>query len=124
MIPEAVLRLIHSSIKSAWTLELLLLMRRHAARSWTIDALTAELRSSPSLVASILIGLAKADLVREQPDGSYRYAPGTADLDDAVRQLDAVNAERPLAVIKEIISAPNDKLTSFVDAFKLRKDKD
>lgn len=124
MIPEAVLRLIHSSIKSAWALELLLLMRRHAARSWTIDTLTAELRSSPSLVASILIGLAKADLVREQPDGSYRYAPGTADLDDTVRQLDAVNAERPLAVIKEIISAPNDKLTSFVDAFKLRKDKD
>lgn len=124
MIPEAVLRLIHSSIKSAWALELLLLMRRHAARSWSIDALTAELRSSPSLVASILIGFAKADLVREQPDGSYRYAPGTADLDDTVRQLDAVNAERPLAVIKAIISAPNDKLTSFVDAFKLRKDKD
>lgn len=124
MIPESVLRLIHSSIKSAWALELLLLMRRHAARSWTIDALTAELRSSPSLVASILIGFAKADLVREQPDGSYRYAPGTADLDDTVRQLDAVNAERPLAVIKAIISAPNDKLTSFVDAFKLRKDKD
>lgn len=124
MIPESVLRLIHSSIKSAWALELLLLMRRHAARSWTIDALTAELRSSPSLVASILIGFGKADLVREQPDGSYRYAPGTADLDDTVRQLDAVNAERPLAVIKAIISAPNDKLTSFVDAFKLRKDKD
>lgn len=124
MIPESVLRLIHSSIKSAWALELLLLMRRHAARSWSIDALTAELRSSPSLVASILIGFAKADLVREQPDGSYRYAPGTADLDDTVRQLDAVNAERPLAVIKAIISAPNDKLTSFVDAFKLRKDKD
>ncbi len=124
MIPEAVLRLIRSSIKSAWTLELLLLMRRHSTRSWTVEALTAELRSSPSLVASILIGLEKADLVRKEPDGFYRYAPRTVELDDTVRQLDAVNAERPLAVIKEIISAPNDKLTSFVEAFKLRKDKD
>lgn len=124
MIPEAVLRLIHSSIKSAWALELLLLMRRHTTRSWTVDALTAELRSSPSLVAAILIGFERADLVREGPDGSYHYAPQTAELDDAVRQLDAVNAERPLAVIKEIISAPNDKLSSFVEAFKLRKDKD
>jgi DNA-binding IscR family transcriptional regulator len=124
LIPEAVLRLIHSAIKSAWALELLLLMRRHATRSWTVDALTAELRSSPSLVAAILIGFEKADLVREEPDGSYRYAPQTAELDDTVRQLDAINAERPLAVIKEIISAPNDKLTSFVEAFKLRKDTD
>lgn len=124
MIPDAVLRLIRNSIKSAWALELLLLIRRHSTRSWTVDALTTELRGSPSLVASILIDFEKTDLVREQPDGSYRYAPGTAELDDIVRQLDAVNAERPLAVIKEILSAPNDKLASFVDAFKLRKDKD
>jgi hypothetical protein len=124
LIPESVLRLIRSSIKSAWTLELLLLMRRHAPRSWTVDGLTAELRGSPSLVAAILLGLIKDDLVREEPDRSYRYAPKTAELDDAVRELDAINAERPLAVIKEIISAPNDKLTSFVEAFKLRKDKD
>lgn len=123
MIPEAVLRLIRSSIKSAWTLELLLLMRRHAARSWTVEALTAELRSSPSLVAAILIGLQQAGLVREEADLSYRYEPRTAELDETVRQLDAINAERPLAVIKEIISAPNDRLTSFVEAFKLR-DKD
>jgi hypothetical protein len=123
LIPEAVLRLIRSSIKSAWTLELLLLMRRHAARSWTVDALTAELRSSPSLVAAILIGLQQAGLVREEADLSYRYEPRTAELDETVRQLDAINAERPLAVIKEIISAPNDRLTSFVEAFKLR-DKD
>jgi hypothetical protein len=31
-------------------------------------------------------------------------------------------AERPLAVIREIMSAPNDKLHSFVDAFRLKKD--
>jgi hypothetical protein len=81
------------------------------------------LRSSPSLVAAILIGLQQAGLVREEADLSYRYEPRTAELDETVRQLDAINAERPLAVIKEIISAPNDRLTSFVEAFKLR-DKD
>lgn len=124
MIPDAVLELIRSSIKSTWALELLLFIRRHAARLWTIDELTVELRSSPSLVASILASLKKANLVREEPGGLYRYAPSTPELDDLVRQLDEINAERPLALIREVISAPNDKLISFVDAFKLRKDKD
>lgn len=124
MIPDAVLELIRSSIKSTWALELLLFIRRHAARLWTIDELTVELRSSPSLVTSILASLKKANLVREELGGLYRYAPGTPALDDLVRQLDDINAERPLALIREVISAPNDKLISFVDAFKLRKDKD
>ena len=124
MIPEAVLQLIRSSIKSAWALELLLFMRRHVARAWTVPELTAELRSSPALVAGILVTLTRTGLTKEEAEGLYRYAPETPTLDDTVRQLDEINAERPLALIKEIISAPNDKLTSFVDAFKLRRDKE
>ena len=124
LIPESVLQLIRSSIKSAWALELLLFMRRQSARAWTIDQLTAELRSSPSLVASILITLTNGGLVKEEASGLYRYGAATPELDETVRELDAINAERPLALIKEIISAPNDKLTSFVEAFKLRKDKE
>lgn len=124
MIPESVLQLIRSSIKSAWALELLLFMRRQSARAWSVDELTAELRSSPSLVAGIVFTLAKDGLITEIKDGLYQYAPATPELDDTVRQLDAINAERPLAVIKEIVLAPNDKLTSFVEAFKLRKDKE
>lgn len=124
LIPDSVLQLIRSSIKSAWALELLLFIRRTATRAWTVEELTAELRSSPSLVASILATLKKAELVKEEPSGSYQYAPATPELDDTVRQLDEINAERPLALIKEIISAPNEKLNSFVEAFKLRKDKE
>ena len=99
-------------------------MRRQSARAWTVDELTAELRSSPSLVAGILVTLTNAGLIQEEAEGLYQYRPVTPELDDTVRQLDEINAERPLALIKEIISAPNDKLTSFVDAFKLRKDKE
>jgi hypothetical protein len=124
LIPEAVLQLIRSSIKSAWALELLLFMSRRSTRAWTVEELTAELRSSPSLVAGIVLSLAKDGLIKENQGGFYQYAPTTPELDEAVRQLDAINAERPVAVIKEIISAPNDKLTSFVEAFKLRKDKE
>ena len=30
--------------------------------------------------------------------------------------------ERPVSLIKEIMAAPNDKIHSFVDAFRLKKD--
>ena len=82
------------------------------------------MRSNPNLTADILVSLKKAGLVIEDPPGSFRYAPETSALADVVCQLDEINAERPLAIIKEIISAPNDKIISFVDAFKLKKDKD
>jgi hypothetical protein len=43
-------------------------------------------------------------------------------LDHAVGQVERVYAERPSAVVKAILSAPNDKIQSFADAFRLRKD--
>ncbi len=123
MIAEPVLRFVRSSIKSVWALELLLVMRRAAGRSWTIDELTRELRSSRNLVAEIVSAFAKNGLVEEQEGGSaYRYQPASGDLDELVQQLDRLYAERPLALIKEIVSAPNERIQSFADAFKIKKD--
>ena len=116
--------MIRNSIKSAWALELLLFIRRGETRAWTVAELAAELRSNQSLTTDILASFKKAQLVIEEPAGSFRYTPATAELSDAVRQLDEIYAERPFTLIKEIISAPNDKIRSFVEAFKLRKDKD
>jgi hypothetical protein len=104
-----------------WALELLLVMRRAAGRAWTIDALTQELRSNRTLVADIVAGFVRNGLLEEQGD-SFRYKPANEDLDDLVRQLDQLYAERPLALIKEIVSAPNERIQSFADAFKLKKD--
>jgi hypothetical protein len=39
-----------------------------------------------------------------------------------VAELAKLHSEYPLAVIKEIVRAPNDKIQSFVDAFRLIKD--
>lgn len=113
MIAEPVLRFLRSSIKSVWALELLLVMRRAGSRIWTIDELTQELRSNRTLVADIAAAFVKSELLHE---------PASDELDDLVQQLDRLYAERPLALIKEIVSAPNERIQSFADAFKLKKD--
>ena len=122
MISEEILRFIRSSIKTVWALELLLLIRRQSSQSWTAEGLTTELRSSLPLVADILSGFKDAGLVKEMADGQYRYQPATPELEHLVEQLEKAYAARPLAVVKAILTAPNEKIQTFADAFKLKKD--
>jgi DNA-binding IclR family transcriptional regulator len=122
VIPEDVLRFIRASIKSVWTLDVLLLMRRGGDKSWPLDELTRELRGNRTLVHDVLSTLAKAGLVEADEAGNYRYRPADAEADALVERLEKIYVERPLALIKEIVSAPNEKIQSFADAFKLKKD--
>jgi hypothetical protein len=122
VIPEDVLRFVRDSIKSVWALELLLFMRRNAAQAWTVEQLTKELRSSPQLVTDILASFTTSGLVGTDADGTFRYCPASADLDALVTRLDRIYAETPLALIKQIVSTPNEKIQSFSDAFRIKRD--
>jgi hypothetical protein len=122
MIPDDVLRFIRGSIKSVWTLDVLLLLRRGRTRSWPLDELTGELRGNRTLVHDVLSALAKAGLVETDDAGNYRYRPSDAEADALVGHLERIYVERPMALIKEIVSAPNEKIQSFADAFRLKKD--
>jgi hypothetical protein len=121
VIPDDLLRLIRGSIKSVWTLDVLLLMRREA-KSWPVDELARELRGNRTLVHDVLSALARAGLVAADDDGNYRYRPASEEADAMVGRLERIYIERPLALIKEIVSAPNEKIQSFADAFRLKKD--
>jgi hypothetical protein len=121
VLSEDVLRLLRSSIKSVWSLELLLLLRRRRGTPSQIDWLATETRSSEIVVTDALAALVAAGLV-EQADGGFVYAPKPSDLDYLVHQLETAYAERPTAVVKAIISAPSDKIQNFANAFRLKKD--
>ena len=97
-------------------------MRRSRARSWPLDELTRELRGNRTLVHDVLSALAKAGLVEADENGNYRYRPSSDEIDALVGRLEQVYLERPLALIKEIVSTPNEKIQSFADAFRLKKD--
>jgi hypothetical protein len=122
VIPEHVLNFVRRHIKSVWTIDLLLVMRRSGGRSWTQDELALELRGNRNLVQDVLVALLGAGLLEAEAGGTYRYRPASAELEAIVAELERHYAERPVALIKEIASAPNDKIQSFADAFRFKKD--
>jgi hypothetical protein len=121
MDPE-LLQFVRAAIKSVWALELLLLLRRDTgAGTWSVERLTRETRSSRLVVAEALRPFKAAGLVAEVAEGTYRYGAPYA-LDRLIGMLENEYAMRPSIVIKAILSAPNDKIRTFSDAFRLRKE--
>jgi hypothetical protein len=121
MLDEATRRFLRRHIRSVWTLDALLTLKRNPARSWTADSLTAELRAARPMVGEILAAFRAAQLVEDSEDG-LQYAPKDAADAKAVETLERLYAERPTALIREIMAAPSDRLQGFADAFRLKKD--
>jgi hypothetical protein len=122
MIPEDVQQFIQTAIPSIWTLELLLLMRRHPTPTWTAEALNRELRASSLVVAAGLTTLIAAGLVVEEQPGLYGYNPARPNLAEMIDRLAAAAADFPFAVNQLILASPDKKLRTFANAFQIRKD--
>jgi hypothetical protein len=117
---DGVLAFIQRSIKSVWALELLLLVRRERDRAWPIDELVRELRSSDAAVSEAVTSLKSSGLLAADSADVVSYRPASAELDRMAAAIESTYAAKPLAVVKMIMSAPNEKLRIFADAFKLK----
>ena len=122
MLSDEVVGFLRSAVKSVWALETLLFLRRHAGRTWTVDALAAELRSSRTVVVDVLGRLVQSGLVQAEDAGAHRYLPASEPLDRLVQQVGQAYAERPIAVVTAILSGPHDKVQIFADAFRIKKE--
>lgn len=117
---KTVLAFVRSSIKSGWSLELLLLLYREPQKSWSVDALIRELRGSLHLVNQSVDALRAAGLIAVDEAGvSYQpQSPERAELTVALADL---YANKPIAVMHTIFASPNEKIRSFSDAFLFQK---
>jgi hypothetical protein len=97
-------------------------MYRRPDTAWTVEALTAELRGSAAFVIELLVIFEQVGLIQRDGNGSITYRPRSPELHELVGQLDRSYAERPLTLIKEILSQPNEKIQSFADAFRFKQD--
>ncbi|WP_457092729.1 hypothetical protein [Microvirga sp. P5_D2] len=113
---------LRQALRSVWNIELLLWLYRHTGRSWLASELVQEMRASDLIVSQGIAGLQQAGLIMAEADGAYRYSAATPELDRLVQQLERVYRERPSVVTRALFSAPNDKLTTFANAFRLKKD--
>lgn len=106
-------------IHSVAKLELLLLLQQSPDRSWSADDAARALYIARTPTEGLLNELVVSGLVAAGPAAdSYRYAPRTAELNDAIAALEQLYRERRVTVITLIHSAPVDKLRNFADAFR------
>lgn len=113
--------MVESCLDSVWSLELLFLLHAQPDRGWTTSEMVTELRSSDLVVAQSLSCLLNAGLLSVEGDGTVRFASVSADLEAFVEKLAREYRTRPNQIRRMIVSRPNTKLTSFSDAFLLRR---
>ncbi|MBI3467767.1 MAG: hypothetical protein HY000_32565 [Planctomycetes bacterium] len=123
-LPDDVKRFIVENVRSVAQLEMLLLLRANRNTLWTAESVSRALYTTPEMMAAQLAELQARGLLvsNEASDRQYRYEPKTAELDRTVGELEQIYKERRVSVISQIYSAPVDKVRTFADAFRLRKE--
>lgn len=121
MLSDRVRAFIHVSVKSIWGLELLLYLRAHDDRPWSVASLTRELRASESVVRGAIGLFRAAKLIREDTGGHVQFKPASAELEALVSEIAKVYATHPVEVCEEIYSIDRN-IQHFADAFRLKKD--
>lgn len=120
-IEDDVVALIRSSIRSVWALELLILLRKDRRREWAERELVRELRGSLALVRDGISALTAGGLVGAGAVNTIVYRPRTLALDQAAGRLSRAYEQTPVAVMKAIAAAPDDRIQTFADAFRFKK---
>lgn len=113
---------INKNIASVEQIEVLLILHANPERAWSIDEISAILRSSPNSIKSRLMMLEQRGLSAPVQPTGYRYA-ASGRLHDMVEVLADEYALRRFSVIELIFSRP-DAARSFADAFRLREDEE
>ena len=112
-------RLITEHIHSVEQLDVLLLLRAAPDKDWSAAEVARALVSQPDTAETRLADLAARKLLQHSGDG-YRYS-ADAKTAKAVTELAEAYATRRTTVIGMIFSKPSDAVTSFSDAFRLRR---
>jgi hypothetical protein len=116
-----ILTFARNNFRSVRSIELLILLKRDSTKSWRLDEVVRELRSSMLAMRDAMACLQVAELVAEVSKETYLYRPRTRALGDLADSFQLLYARKPTAVLSAIFEAPNDRLRNFANAFKLKE---
>jgi hypothetical protein len=120
--PLELKQFIAQHVESLAQLEALLILRQDRQTPWQSAALCQRLYISPDMCEGILVDLIRRGFAERTADGGVQYRPPSDDADRLLTDLAAIYQERRVAVITEIYSKPVNKVQTFADAFRLRKE--
>jgi hypothetical protein len=125
-ISDRLRRFIAQYIHSVAQLEILLLLHTNPSQAWTPADIARELRIEATGAAEQLSLLAAAGLAKnDNPPGAppaFHYHAATPDIQADTLALAQAYLIRRVTVIGIIFANPSDKIRSFSDAFRIRKE--
>ena len=123
-LPEDLRRFIAEHLGSIAQLELLLLLSADAEKKWTADEAAKSLYISSEATLGFLEVMRSQGLIQSTGESppSYRFIPAKPESERLARDLASFYKERRLTIINLIYASPVQKLQSFADAFRIRKD--
>jgi len=119
---EEIAEFIHTTFRSVWALEMLLLMAGHGEREWVQPELVDALRASELIVTRALDDLAMAGLIVIERDGAARFQPASQHSRALVASTATFYAKSPDKVRRIIVGRASNGLNAFAAAFRIRKD--
>ena len=122
--PGEISQFIDQQIESLAQLEALLLLREDRQRAWRVDEIAKALYITPEMAGALLADMGRRGFAKAMPHSglSYSYGLTSGDTDCLVGQLASLYQDRRVAVISLIYSKPLNKVQTFADAFRLRKE--
>jgi hypothetical protein len=123
-IPAQVRLFLEERIHSVAQLELLLLLKNDPGKAWAAAEASRALAVPGEMAAAHLSELQGAGLLASSGglEASFRYGPQSTELSQLVESLATIYQERRVSLITLIYSRPVDKVRTFADAFRFRKD--
>jgi hypothetical protein len=112
------------NVESVAQLEALILLRADRERLWDGTGIAKSLYIPAQMGAALLAELQKRGFVRVSTHDSAKYSYDVADdrLDRVVGEVIVAYRDRRVAVTSLIYSKPLNKVQTFADAFRLRKE--
>lgn len=108
-------------VRSVGHLEALLLLARERTKLWTATDLSSELRTNPSYAQDQLDELTSTGVVQYEPNAkAYHFNP---EIDSEILdQLELAYKVKRTTIINLIYNQPMERIRSFADAFRIKKD--
>jgi hypothetical protein len=113
---------IAQEVESLAQLEALLILRRDPQKHWQSPELAQQLYITPDMCEAILADLERRGFTARAPGAGYHYQPRDQAADRLLNDLSTIYQQRRVAVITEIYSKPVNKVQTFADAFRLRRE--
>jgi DNA-binding MarR family transcriptional regulator len=122
--PARIAQFIDQHIESLAQLEALLLLRKQPERAWDIAEIAKSLYITAEMASSLLADMERRGWAQTAPGAPLRYCYRSqgGEADQLIDELASIYHERRVAVISQIYSKPLNKVQTFADAFRLRRE--